>query len=158
MTHPDPSARRRAEAICYPAAMSNKHDGRRRRWSRAVLAGLYALAGVLHLVAPGPFLGITPDWVPWPERVIQITGLAELAGAAGLLHPRLRPAAGCGLALYAVCVYPANIKHALDQAVLGGETMTWWYHAPRLALQPAIVWWALWAGEVVGRSPLSKAG
>ena len=25
---------------------------------------------------------------------------------------------------------------------------SWWYHAPRLALQPVLVWWALFAGGV----------
>jgi uncharacterized membrane protein len=119
------------------------------------LAALFALAGVLHLLTPQPFLSITPDWVPAPEAVIRFTGLAELAGAAGLLAPRLRQAAGIGLALYAVCVYPANIKHAIDQAVTGGETMSWTYHGPRLMLQPLIVWWALWAGGVT-RWPLAS--
>ena len=131
-------------------------EGRARRWSRRLLATLYALAGGLHLLTPEPFLSITPEWVPAPEAVIRITGLAELAGAAGLFIPRLRRAAGVGLALYAVCVYPANIKHAVDQAVVGGETLTWLYHGPRLLLQPAIIWWALWAGGVVTR-PLSES-
>ena len=136
-------------------ASEPKRDGRDRvrRWSRAVLAALYALAGVLHLAVPEPFLSITPGWVPWPETVIQLTGAAEIAGAAGLMIPRLRRAAGWGLALYAACVFPANIKHAIDQAVVGGDAASWWYHAPRLLLQPAIVWWALWAGGVVRRPP-----
>jgi uncharacterized membrane protein len=75
---------------------------------------LYALAGLLHVIAPEPFLSITPDWVPWAEQVVQLTGVAKIAGAIGLLVPRLRGAAGVGLAVYAVCVYPANIKHAVD--------------------------------------------
>jgi hypothetical protein len=26
---------------------------------------------------------------------------------------------------------------------------SWWYHGPRLALQPVIVWWALYCGNVI---------
>jgi uncharacterized membrane protein len=92
---------------------------------------------------------ITPDWVPFPHQVIFGTGLCELAGAAGLLTKRFRRAAGMCLALYAVCVYPANIKHAIDGLPIGHVQLSWWYHAPRLAVQPVLVWWALFAGQVV---------
>ena len=120
-----------------------------REASRWVLAALYAAAGVLHLADPAPFLMITPDWVPYPRQVILLTGLCELSGAIGLLTRPLRRAAGIGLALYAVCVFPANVKHALDGLPPGQIQLGWWYHAPRLALQPVLVWWALFAGAVV---------
>lgn len=99
-------------------------------------------------------MAITPDWVPYPAEVVSLTGVAELLGAAGLLVPRTllswaRPAAGIGLALYALCVWPANFNHALKAIPLGGETLGWWYHGPRLAAQPLIIWLALWVGEVV---------
>lgn len=122
---------------------------RGRALSRGVLAACYFAAGCFHLATPGPFLMITPAWVPDPALVIAATGLCELAGAAGLLIPRLRRAAGIALALYAVCVFPANIKHALDGLPAGQIQLGWWYHAPRLALQPVLVWWALFAGGVV---------
>lgn len=115
----------------------------------AVLAAAYATAGTLHLAMPGTFLMITPEWVPHPRAVIAVTGACELAGAAGLPTRRFRYAAGVGLALYAVCVFPANIKHAVDGLPAGQVRLGWWYHAPRLALQPVLVWWALWAGGVV---------
>ena len=83
---------------------------------RVALAAIYGVAGVFHLATPEPFLLITPAWVPFPHAVILGTGLCELAGAVGLLTRSLRAAAGFGLALYAICVFPANIKHALDGA------------------------------------------
>lgn len=120
-----------------------------REASRWVLAAIYLAAGILHVTKPEPFLMITPDWVPNPRIVITATGLCEIAGAVGLMTRRLRQAAGIGLALYAVCVYPANIKHALDGLPAGQLQLGWWYHAPRLALQPVLVWWALFAGGLV---------
>lgn len=117
----------------------------------------YVLAGGFHLAFPAPFLTITPDWVPDPSVVIALTGVCELAGAGGLWFPRLRKFAGIGLALYAVCVFPANIKHAFDD--LGADhpsVLQWAYHIVRLPLQPVIVWLALFAGGVVSwplRSP-----
>ena len=120
-----------------------------RTLARIVLGAAYIFAGVAHVVSPGGFLKITPAWVPQPEIIVFFTGIAEIAGGVALLFiPRLRAAAGVGLALYAVCVFPANINHAINNIAIGAQPLTWWYHAPRLALQPVVVWWALWAGGV----------
>lgn len=121
---------------------------RGRTIARLVLAAAYLVAGIAHLTRPAGFLAITPHWVPAPELIVALTGVAELAGAIGLIIPRLRRAAGIGLALYALCVWPANINHALNDIPLGGTHLGWWYHGPRLALQPVIIWWALWASGV----------
>lgn len=114
------------------------------------LAAFYGIAGVLHLAIPKPFLSITPECVPYPQTVIMLTGTSEIAGAAGLMVPRLRRMAGIALALYAICVFPANIKHAIDG--LGGldaSVWQWLYHLLRLPLQPVIIWVALFAGGTV---------
>ena len=112
------------------------------RW---LLALAYASAGWRNLATPEPFLAITPLWVPQPHMVVAATGIAEIAGAIGLMIPATRKAAGWGLALFALCVWPANFHHALANIAIGGETLSWWYHGPRLAAQPLIIWWALWA-------------
>ncbi len=123
------------------------------RW---LLAALYGFAGYKHIETPDPFLSITPAFVPFPEAVVFWTGIAEIIGALALLQPfskPLRQAAGIGLALYALCVWPANINHfAIDMASDdGGLGLA--YHVPRMIAQPLIIWLALWVGEV----PLRKA-
>jgi uncharacterized membrane protein len=115
------------------------------RW---VLALAYLIAGVAHIAIPAPFLKITPAWVPFPADIILLTGICEIAGAAALLTPRLRWWAGVMLAAYALCVYPANIKHAWDQVLVAEQMHSLWYHIPRLLFQPVIIWWALFTGEV----------
>jgi uncharacterized membrane protein len=120
-----------------------------RPWLRYPLVAFYLAAGMIHLRSPAPFLAITPDWVPYPEFVIAVTGICEIAGAIGLLTSQFRKAAGAMLALYAVCVYPANIKHAIEGIAIGGSALGWGYHGPRLALQPVIVWWSLFASGCI---------
>ncbi len=115
--------------------------------ARWVLAPIYLFAGVAHLHSPGFFMRIVPAWVPYPLQTVQITGICEVLGAIGLIIPRTRRLAGVMLALYAVCVFPANIKHAIDD-LSAGTGLGWGYHGPRLLAQPFIVWWALFAGEV----------
>ena len=116
---------------------------------RLVLVAFYLGAGILHLKSPQGFIKIVPSFVPWPAQVVWLTGLAEIAGAIGLMVPRLRKAAGIGLALYAICVFPANINHAVNQIDIGALPNSWWYHGPRFVLQPILVWCALWCSGVV---------
>ena len=118
--------------------------------ARLVLAVLYAGAGIMHLVAPDSFVRVVPPWVPLPLEVVYATGIAELMGATGLVQPwsgQLRRAAGIGLALYALCVWPANVQHLLLDLERADGGLGLGYHVPRLLAQPLIVWWALWAGE-----------
>jgi uncharacterized membrane protein len=86
--------------------------------------------------------------VPWPAQIIRFTGLCELLGAAGLLIPRLRKFAGLMLALYALCVFPANIKQAFWMGGAHPSAWRWLYHGPRMVAQPLIIWWSLWASGV----------
>jgi len=123
-----------------------------------VMALFYGAAGLAHLGAPDAFLPIVPAWVPEPRLVVLATGVCELLGAAGLLTTRLRRTAGVALALYAVCVFPANIKHALEGVTVVGLPSSWWYHAPRLAAQPVLVWWALYCSGAVDWPFGGKAG
>jgi uncharacterized membrane protein len=128
-------------------AFSN--DDASRRLMRWAMAMFYCAAGIVHLGAPHAFLPIVPDWAPMPREVVLFTGACEIVGALGLLTSRWRWLAALMLALYAVCVFPANLKHAVYGVQIAGIPTTWWYHLPRLALQPVIVWWALYCGDVI---------
>jgi uncharacterized membrane protein len=86
---------------------------------RYLLAAVYFFVGVVHLRSPDVFLPIVPEWVPFARETVLVTGACEIAGAVALLTTRLRYAAGVMLALYAVCVFPANVKHALEGVELG---------------------------------------
>ena len=123
--------------------------GRLRLTFRLLLVAIYLGIGVLHLHAADKFLPIMPPVVPFPRAVILFTGCCEVAGALGLLIPRTRWLAGVMLAIYAVCVWPANIYQALWHVRAPPLPDSWWYHGPRLAFQPVLVWWALFAGNVV---------
>ncbi|WP_298286316.1 DoxX family protein [Novosphingobium sp.] len=118
---------------------------------RVILALFYFAAGIIHLIAPKPFLTIMPLWVPAPEAVVLLTGIAEILGAVGLVQGfslPLRKAAAIGLALYAVCVFPANIKHFIIDMTKADGGLGLGYHVPRMFAQPVFVWLALWCGGV----------
>ena len=93
---------------------------RARAAARIVLAIAYFFVGVAHIRSPHGFVAIVPSWVPFPQQTVFVTGLCELAGSIALLTNRLRWWAGVMLAAYAVCVYPANINHAIHGIAVGG--------------------------------------
>jgi uncharacterized membrane protein len=123
--------------------------GAARAVMRWILAAFFVAAAVAHVMVPDVLLKITPDWVPFPRAVIFATGLFEFAASAALITRPLRYWAGIALAVYAVCVWPANIKQALDGIVIAHIPDSWWYHGPRLAFQPVIIWWALFCAGVI---------
>ena len=105
--------------------------------------------GVAHLYAPDNLLAITPAWVPMPREIILASGVFEIVASVALLTRSWRYAAGIALALYTLAVWPANIKHAIEGIDVPPIPNSWWYHGPRLVLQPVLIWMALYAGEVI---------
>ncbi len=116
---------------------------------RLVLAAFFAGGFVLHMTAVDALVSITPDWVPVPRAVVLTTDWLELAGAIGLMLPQTRRVAGVALALYILAVWPANIHQAIAHIVVPPIPDSWWYHGPRLALQPVLAWWALFCVGVI---------
>jgi len=145
-----PTAQASLEGEAEPITVKGKKlaTSQHRLIMRLLMFAFYLAAGFLHLVAPAGFILIVPSIVPWPETTVLITGILEIVGAIVLLTKRFRYVAGIGLAAYAICVFPANVNHALMDIHVGSLPTSWWYHGPRFLLQPMLVWWALYCSEV----------
>ncbi len=70
-------------------------------------------AGVNHFVMPRTYEAIMPDALPAHRELVLLSGLAELLGGLGTLHPATRRAAGWWLLAVLVAVFPANVHMAL---------------------------------------------
>ncbi|MFG2998595.1 hypothetical protein [Streptomyces sp. NPDC048340] len=109
--------------------------------SPALLAGLLATAAVAHAIAPKQFDAIVPRSLPGtPRQWTYASGVAELALAVGVAHPRTRRAAALATAAFFVGVFPANVKMAVDarHSSPGVRAAT----IGRLPLQIPLVLWA----------------
>ena len=118
--------------------------------TRWVLAYIYVPFGVYHVLAPEKFLPIMPPIVPSPLLVVVLTGVCEILGGIGILLGWTRRPAGALLALYALCVWPANIYHAFAHVHVGALPDSWWYHGPRIAFQIVLIWAPLFAARLTG--------
>jgi uncharacterized membrane protein len=124
---------------------SRVRDTRRR--AALPIALLFGFTGVMHFVAPAFFLQIVPPWVPDASLAVSLSGVAEVAGAIGVLVRFTRRAAACGLILLLMAVYPANIQmlqHArAEHAAAWWQALLWF----RLPLQPLMAWW-IWKAAI----------
>ncbi len=103
----------------------------------ALTAAAFVFAGVMHFVIPGAYLGVMPPWLPHPRALILLSGACEVAGGLGLLHPRTRRAAGWGLVLLLLAVWPANFQMLSNADSPAAQALL----LLRLPLQPLLMWW-----------------
>ena len=109
----------------------------------------YAFAVMLCFTAAAHFdrrrndlQAMVPRWVIDPALVVFITGILELAGAAGLLLRFTRPLAVVGLVLLLLCMFPANVKAAHEHLTIGGKHVT--PLAARALIQAVFILLLIW--------------
>ena len=112
--------------------------------TRAGLAVMFVFTDVAHFNRTRPDLvRMVPPQFPNPSALVTLTGIAELAGAFGLLLPSLARWAAYGLILLLMAMFPANIYAARTKYIIAGRP-----HTPlgiRLPLQLfwiALLWWS----------------
>jgi uncharacterized membrane protein len=111
-----------------------------------IMVGAFVVSGIVHLVKPEVYKPLMPTWVPAHREVILASGVAELAGAVGMLFPPTRRLAGLASAALLVCVFPGNIKMAVDASHTNNTTFKVAALA-RLPLQLPMIRAALGAGR-----------
>ena len=107
------------------------------RW---LAASLFILAGGNHFVMPDFYLKIVPPGLPSPSLLVIVSGLAEIAGGAGLLVPGLRRAAGWGLIALLIAVFPANIYMAIHPEGFSIPAWILWVRLPFQFVFAAWIW------------------
>ena len=90
---------------------------------------LRAALGVMFLFAASAHWGkrrrdlirMVPPSLPRPDLLVTFTGVLEILGAIGLLVPITARAAGTGLAILLVALFPANIHAARENLTIAGR-------------------------------------
>ena len=77
-----------------------------------LLGVTFLAAGALHFLRPRMYEAIMPRYLPAHRELVYASGVAEMAGGAGVLHPRTRRAAGWWLIATLLGVFPANVEMA----------------------------------------------
>jgi uncharacterized membrane protein len=97
-------------------------------WQHALRAGLalmFFLTASAHWGRKrADLLQMVPPRIPFPRLMVTLTGLAEIAGAGGILWQRTAPLAAVGLMLLLLAVFPANVYAARHSMTVGGSKVT----------------------------------
>jgi uncharacterized membrane protein len=120
---------------------SDEQTAGSRRRSRGLLAAFFIGAGVNHFLQPRAYEVIVPPGLQDnAKRVVQVSGVAEIAGGVGVLLPWTRRLSGLGLIGLLAAVFPANIYMAREPERF--KKIPRWALYARLPLQPLMMLWA----------------
>jgi uncharacterized membrane protein len=107
--------------------------------ARAALGVTFVTTGVLHFLKPRTYEAIMPRYLPAHRELVYASGVAEIAGGAGLLYPGTRRLAAWWLIATLVAVFPANVEMAVhNERFKQIPTPLLWV---RLPLQGGLIAW-----------------
>ncbi|HKO38735.1 MAG TPA: hypothetical protein VJU14_10245 [Solirubrobacterales bacterium] len=122
--------------------------------SRLALAAFFTFMGTMHFVARRSFEAIVPKSIESHKReAVAVSGVAEIAGAAMVLHPATRRLGRWWLLALLVSVFPANVHMAVNPEQIRGldlRKIPRWALWARLPLQPLAM---LWVWRATSNSP-----
>jgi uncharacterized membrane protein len=110
--------------------------------ARVALATMFLFTATAHFTPmKKDLIAMVPPTLPRPDVLVFLTGLAELAGAVGLLIPATTRWAAAGLIVLLAAMLPANISAARRGVLLRGRPATaLWLRVPMQLLFIAWAW------------------
>jgi uncharacterized membrane protein len=109
--------------------------------ARVALAVMFLFTATSHFTPmKKDLIDMVPPGLPRPDLFVLLTGMAELAGAIGLLIPATRYWAALGLIVLMAAMLPANISAARRGVLLRGRTAT--PLSLRIPMQVLFIGWA----------------
>ena len=116
------------------------------------LSGKIAMSAMLLFTAMGHFVYtkgmemMVPDSIPFKKAVVYLTGILEIAFAAGLIYPPTAEITAWALIVFLILLTPANVRAAqthvdYQKATLNGPGLKYlWFRVPLQIFFVAWVW------------------
>ena len=111
----------------------------------AIALGIpFIMIGVEHFLRPAPFDAIVPAYLGFPRFWTLASGITEVLLGIGIMLPPCRRLAALCLAVFLMCVYPANLNMWLNDIPFNGHVLSHKAHLLRLFIQLLLICLALW--------------
>src|SRR3954463_8991648 len=81
--------------------------------ARAALGATFITPGFLHFLKPRMYEAIMPRYLPAHRELVYASGVAEMVGGAGVLHPKTARPAAYWLIATLLAIFPANVEMAV---------------------------------------------
>lgn len=105
-----------------------------------LFALLFIFGGINHFLKPEFYLPMMPDYIPYHQLMVDLSGVLELILGVALLIPATSHLAAWGLIALLLAVFPANLNMALHAEQFPDvPTIGLWI---RLPVQGLFIWWA----------------
>jgi uncharacterized membrane protein len=117
-------------------------------WAAATRVGLalmFLFTAAAHFTATrADLIRMVPPAFPRPDALVAATGIAELAGAIGLLVPSTARLAAYALIVLLIAMFPANVHAARSGSTIAGRRVTpLTIRAPLQLAWIALLWWSV---------------
>lgn len=109
-----------------------------------LMAGFYLFGGINHFRSPEFYLPLIPDYLPAPDLLNTLAGIAEIVLGIGLLIPNTRKWAAWGviamlLAFIPSHIYFIQIGSCIPDVLCATEWMGW---IRLILIHPLLIAWA----------------
>lgn len=108
------------------------------------MATFYVVAGVNHFIDPEFYYDLIPDYLPFPDVINTLSGLAEIVLGLGILFKKSRRVSGYLIVIMLIGFIPAHVYFLqIGSCVEGGLCVPEWISWLRLlVIHPLLIWWA----------------
>ena len=113
-----------------------------------LMGAAYIAAGINHFLNPGFYVNIMPEYLPWHEALVALSGVAEIVLGALLFIPRYRSLAAWGIIAMLIVFLIVHID--MIRSVEKYPKITPVFLWIRLLLQVPLILWAYWYTHSVG--------
>lgn len=109
-------------------------------WHLYFMAAIYVFAGMMHFIKPKTYLRIMPRYLPRPELLVKLSGIAEIILGIGLCFSATK-----NLSIYGVIAMLIAFLLVHFYMLSGkkeGAGIPQWLLLLRLPIQLALMYWA----------------
>lgn len=107
---------------------------------KIVFSLLFIFGGVAHFTKTDFYLAMMPNYLPFHQELIYVSGVVEFILGVLLLFPKYTRFAGFGLVILLLAVFPANINMYLNADKF--SDMSEMALLIRLPIQLVLLFWA----------------
>ncbi|MGB3774909.1 MAG: hypothetical protein WA951_06595 [Leeuwenhoekiella sp.] len=109
-------------------------------WHLYLMGAMYVVAGCFHFIKPAMYLRIMPRYLPAPQMLVYLSGLAEILLGVGVCFAMTKNYALYGIMLMLLLFFMVHIHMLSSEKAAAG--LPQWLLIVRIFMQFGLIYWA----------------